>query len=133
MTAAQDYDALEVADGTFKIASGCFTNATEVCLSGGTLTAEGVNTFGALEIATNSVLTLSAGSALSFADSASAAWHGTLTIAGTWTEGAVRFGSDGSSLTQDQLDRISIGTSAVGLTEEGYLHRIIAGTLIRLY
>ena len=132
VTAVQNYDALEIADGTFKAASGCFTNATALCLDGGALTATGANTFGALEIATNSVLTLVPGSALSFADSAAVAWDGTLTLNGTWTEGAVRFGSDGTGLTSDQLAHITIGTSKVALTEDGYLRRILCGTKIRL-
>ncbi len=83
--------------------------------------------FGALLLEGDSTLDC-AGGKMTFADSRDMVWTegATLTITGNWTKRTFRFGTSGEALTPEQLAQIrcvraSGRTSAVGLSNDGYL------------
>lgn len=81
-------------------------------------------TFGTLSLIDDSVLDFSRGTAhFSFADSSTFAWKGILTLFGFVPgEDTLRFGSDASGLSEEQLSRIHVfGYGAAGLDENGYV------------
>jgi len=133
LTGAQTYDGpLMVMGGTLRVgAANIFTNAIAVQLRGGGLTAgSSPNTFGRLEIYTNSVIDVGDGSAaLAFADSRTSAWGGTLTINGRPGPASLRFGTDGNGLTAAQLAVITSRGVKGLLDANGYL-RFAPGTAI---
>ena len=92
-------------------------------------------TFGALALSGDSALDC-AGGTMAFADSSDVAWDetATLDITGELKAKSLRFGTDGTGLTTNQLARIAFnGTRGKAtLDAEGYLHGPGAGTVIRL-
>ena len=67
---------------------------------------------------------------IAFADSSAFAWGGTLTINGTLGPHTLRFGTDANGLTAAQIAATRYRGGKVTIDAEGYLHRILAGTLL---
>ncbi|MFA6960887.1 MAG: hypothetical protein WC205_09070 [Opitutaceae bacterium] len=98
------------------------SSSSNVVLSGGLLQSDFGQTLGMLDLSASSTLDLSSGGTFVFADSSALAgsWTGTLSIIGTFTDGAsVNFGIGG--LTNGQLGQITINGSAAALDGSGYL------------
>ena len=53
-------------------------------------------------------------------------------ISGTLLPNTLRIGTDANGLTAAQLAAIKNGSDKVGITPDGYLYRILSGTLIRV-
>jgi autotransporter-associated beta strand protein len=120
---------LQITGGTVQLnANNQIIDSAKVGLSGGTLKLNGVSEgttaptgagVGALTLSSNSVIDLANTSVLHFADSSGQAWSGTLSIynysgipfAGNGSE-QLLFGSNGSGLTQAQLNSISFYSGA---------------------
>ena len=136
LSGAQTYDGpLLVMEGTVRFgADNLVTNGLIVQLRGGGLaTSSGTNTLGRLELYADGTLSVGDGTAsLAFADSSAAAWSGTLMISGTLLPNTLRIGTDANGLTDAQLAAIKNGSDKVGITPDGYLYRILSGTLIRV-
>ncbi|HNX34959.1 MAG TPA: autotransporter-associated beta strand repeat-containing protein [Kiritimatiellia bacterium] len=133
LTGAQTYDGpLMVLEGMLRTgADTLFADTLTVQLRGGGLAAgSGANAFGPLELYANAVIDAGDGTAsLAFADSSACAWSGTLTINGTLGPHTLRFGTDANGLTPAQIAAIRNRGRKVTIDAEGYLHRILAGTL----
>ena len=133
LTGAQTYDGpLMVMEGMLRTgADTLFADTLTVQLRGGGLAAgSGANAFGPLELYANAVIDAGDGTAsLAFADSSACAWSGTLTINGTLGPHTLRFGTDANGLTPAQIAAIRNRGRKVTIDAEGYLHRILAGTL----
>jgi autotransporter-associated beta strand protein len=123
------------------LALGCANalgSGTQIILNGGTLDPGAfANALSSLNI-TASGGTLALGSSsgiLSFADSSSQTWTGTLNIttSGAWVPASLRFGTSASGLTQAQLDSIRVNGQRAWLQmdAQGYLWKM-TGTLLRL-
>lgn len=124
-----------VTDGT--LALGCdqaLGSGARVALGGGTLDAgTGSNALGRLVVSGPGTLALGGGTChLSFADCGET-WGGPLNITGGLGAVTLRFGTDASGLTSDQLGRITLnGRRAwLQLNAQGYLQHV-KGTVIRL-
>lgn len=105
-----------------------------VVLDGGALDMGTVaNTVGTLKVSgTGGTLALGTGT-LAFANSSAVAWSGTLTLAGTLVEQSVRFGTDSSGLTAEQLSAIEYnGDRSVRINSSGYLTAKPAGSTFML-
>lgn len=92
---------------------------------GGQYGPESENFFGRLSLLSDSLITMFFGS-LSFADSSDLEWNGILTIQGIYsnrTHPKIRFGSDASGLTSEQLSLIQGGEGfgPAKLDSNGYL------------
>ena len=117
-----------VSAGTLALgASNVLPNSTAVSLGTATLSvgAGFTDTAGILNVAGSAVINLgNAASKISFADNgALLTWAGTLNLTGTFVPGAsVRFGTDASGLTTNQLSRITVnGSGTYKLDPAGYL------------
>lgn len=134
LTGAQSYDGpLMVMDGMVKFgADGIVAGAPTVQLRGGGLAAgAGANSFGPLELYANATLDTGDGTAsLAFADSSALTWGGTLTITGRLLPHTFRVGTDANGLNAAQLAAIRNNGDKVGITAEGYLYRVPAGTIL---
>ena len=103
-----------------------FSAGTNFNLAGGTF-AVGTfsnNSVGTLALTANSTITLGAGGLFAFANSSALDWASySLSITGSFEDGeSIRFGTDASGLTGDQLAKISInGVSGATLDGSGYL------------
>lgn len=132
----QSYDGpLMVTCGFVKFgADNIATNALTVQLRGGGLAAgSGANAFGPLELYADAVIDVGDGTAqLAFANSSGCAWAGSLTLTGTLLPNTLRFGTDETGLSPDQVAAIRIGSDKVRIDASGYLHRIPSGTVILL-
>ncbi|MBR3085661.1 MAG: hypothetical protein IKH04_04585, partial [Kiritimatiellae bacterium] len=99
-------------DGAFMLGESGITDATSLfALDGGTLSAAAgtANTLGSLVVGENGGgIALGEGATLSFADSSDTAWTagGNVVVSG-FAEGAIRFGSDESGLTNEQRRRFA--------------------------
>jgi autotransporter-associated beta strand protein len=103
-----------------------------IVLNGGTLAmGDFANTVGTLTVgAAGGTLALGT-DALSFADSSALSWSGTLSLTGTLIEKSVRFGTDNTGLTLDQLNAIEyLDGINVRLNPDGYLTVGPQGTVI---
>jgi fibronectin-binding autotransporter adhesin len=93
------------------------------------------NSLGTLDVTGSAVINLgSSGAAVAFANSSAVDWTGgTLAITGSFVKNSsIRFGTDNTGLTKDQLKAISVtGYPSVNLDSNGYLQPS-AGTLILL-
>ncbi len=136
LTGAQTYDGpLRVMEGMLRTGAGnLFADTLTVQLRGGGLAAgSGANAFGPLELSANAVIDAGDGAAsLAFADCSACAWGGTLTIIGTLGPHTLRFGTDSNGLTAAQIAATRYRGEKVTLDAEGYLHRILAGTIFSL-
>lgn len=103
-------------------------------LSGGTLAiaAGTVNTAGRLWVNSSGTLKVADGGSVAFEDSSSADWAipdgAKCQIDADLSKGAVRFGTTGNALTQQQLARLRHGKVRVKLDANGYLRDNIKGT-----
>jgi autotransporter-associated beta strand protein len=120
---------LQITGGTVQLnASNQIIDSAKVGLSGGTLKLNGVSEgttaptgagVGAVTLSSNSIIDLANTSVLHFADSSGQTWNGTLSIynysgvpyTGNGSE-QLLFGSNGSGLTQAQLNSISFYSGA---------------------
>ena len=124
--------ATNVDGGTLALGvNSALSSSTAVTIGNATLDAATfTNSVGTLDVTSTSVINLSAGGTLAFADSSAVSWTGgTLTITGTYVSGSsLRFGTTGSGLTPAQLALISKpGGGAVALNSSGYLVDAVAG------
>lgn len=103
--------------------------SNNIVLNGGTL-AMGTfsNTVGTLTVTTNSHISLDSGR-LAFADSSAAVWTGSLELTGTLGPQTVRFGTNDTALTGEQLQDISLDSGPIFIDESGYL-TTTSGTLL---
>ncbi|MDD2598941.1 MAG: hypothetical protein PHO37_06940 [Kiritimatiellae bacterium] len=117
--------------GLFTIKTGCIALAADntmnpdnpFVLDGGALDmGAAANTVGTLTVnGSGGTLALGPGK-LFFANSSAITWSGALTLAGTLVEWSVRFGTDSSGLTAEQLSAIEYnGGKNVRLNSSGYL------------
>jgi fibronectin-binding autotransporter adhesin len=100
------------------------SSSSNVVLGGGTLQSAFSQTLGTLNLSASSTLDLSTGGTFAFANSSalSSSWTGTLSIIGTFAEGAsVRFGTNDLALTSGQLSQITINGIAASINSSGYL------------
>jgi fibronectin-binding autotransporter adhesin len=121
-----------VSNGTLRLgANNTLTSTNSITLAGGTL-ASGIytNTLGVLTLGADSTLEISLAGRLSFTNSSSAVWTGTLTITGDFTGRRVRFGTDATGLTPEQLAKISPKVCAID--SSGYLY-FRRGTIVSFY
>ena len=104
-------------------ASNQISNTSALTLSGGTLAAQSfADTLGTLTLSGNSFISLSGGT-LAFADSSAVTWGSfTLDISGFVSASSLRFGTNSSGLTADQLLKFTAsGFNTFGLNSSGYL------------
>ena len=137
LTGEQSYygDVSVIAGGLRLGADNVFSNdASRLILRDAVLDAGSyANSFDTLELLTDSTLEMGDGSAsLSFDDSSDTLWTGTLTINGSLGATTLRFGTDSSGLTTDQLDSIAIQGAWAKIDEDGYIYPALKGTLIIL-
>jgi autotransporter-associated beta strand protein len=112
-----------ISGGTLTLGANNALPATAVSIGNATLNAATLShTVGTLNVTGNAVINLGNGGALVFA-AGSPAWTGTLTLTGAFQSGSsLKFGNNGSSLTTDQLSRISaLGFAGFGLNSGGFL------------
>ena len=107
-------------------ADGALSAGSAVTLAGGTLSA-GTFTHAVQQLTVSGSVTIDMGDgtgSLSFADSSAQSWSGLLDLTGTFAPGAVRFGTDASGLTQEQLDLIRVNGQRreLALDAGGYLY-----------
>ncbi|AHF94872.1 hypothetical protein OPIT5_29180 [Opitutaceae bacterium TAV5] len=116
-----------VNEGTFRLgANHRFTHASNVVLGGGTFDFNGFSeTLGTLSLTSGSFILLgSAGTnQIVFADSSALDWGDyALSITGSFVSGSsIRFGTDTSGLTAEQLAAITVNGLSVGIDEQGFL------------
>jgi hypothetical protein len=97
------------------------TTSTGLTLNGGTFSLNGYNgSLGALTLSASSTLVLgTTGNSISFLDSSSSTWTGTLNITGlalSTNSTLIRFGTSDLGLTSSQLSDISYNGSSTGFT-----------------
>jgi len=112
--------------------NGALNANNNVTLNGGTLAMGSVtNTAGTLTMGADSVLALGEGT-LAFAASTGAVWTAgaDLTLTGTLRRYTLRFGTDASALTPDQLAAITYNGGPVRLRPDGYVAEPAIGTII---
>ena len=103
-----------------------------ITLNGGALDMGAVsNRVGALTVSTNSVIVLGAG-ILAFADSRAAPWTGPLALTGTLGPRTLRFGTNETALTSQQLSAMTLEGGHLRLKKDGYVALGLQGTLLRL-
>lgn len=117
--------ATTVSEGTLELGvANAIASGSNVVLDGGELASAFSQTLGTLDLAASSTLDLSSGGSFAFADSSAleSSWTGTLSITGTFTDGAsVRFGASSGGLTTAQLAQITINGLEAGIDIDGYL------------
>ncbi len=108
-------------------ASGVLPDSTTISIGDATLEAGAgfSNTVGSLEVTGAATIHLAnTSSSLSFANSSSEIWTGTLDLSGSFVSGSsIRFGTNGNGLSATQLSRISINGNSenLALDANGYL------------
>ncbi|HEY9248480.1 MAG TPA: autotransporter-associated beta strand repeat-containing protein [Rariglobus sp.] len=105
-------------------ANNVFADTSNFVLTGGTLAVGSFNdSVGTLSLTGNASITLGEGGVFTFLDSHLIDWGtNTLSISGTFVDGvSIRFGSDGTGLTAEQLALISINGVAASLNSSGFL------------
>ena len=134
--AANSYTgSVTIAEGTILLgADGALNAGIGVTLEGGTLDTGGSESeAGTLSVVVDSTLAVSAEAALAFADSSALNWScKRLTITGTAGARTLRFGTDGTGLTADQIRKIRWDGNRVKLDANGYLAPHIYGTNLTL-
>jgi autotransporter-associated beta strand protein len=123
-------------NGTLVIGcDGALSPDTPLVISNGTLNAGAwINSAKQLAVVGTAVIDLGSGAGvLTFADSSSQTWTGTLNLIGTLEPRTIRFGTGAAGLTQEQLDLIRVNDVKAGLylNAEGYLRKI-TGTIFRV-
>ncbi len=124
LTAANSYTGpTTVSAGILQLgAANTLPTSSPVILGSGTLALGGfANAAGALTVTGTAKIDLGTSGSLSFADSSGATWTGNLVLTGTRGATTLRFGTDASALTPDQLSRISCNGKNVYLDASGYL------------
>lgn len=111
-----------------------FNGTNAVRLAGGTLqSGVGTNTFTTLEIKAGGTINIDSDTTqIAFANCSNVSWTGPLSITGVTSDTALRFGTDGTGLSSDQLTNVTWNGVSVRLTSSGYLVRERRGTLITL-
>jgi autotransporter-associated beta strand protein len=112
--------------------NGALNAANDIVLNGGSLAMGAVtNTAGMLTMSADSTLALGEGT-LAFAASTGAVWTAgaDLTLAGALGRYTLRFGTDETALTADQLKAITYNGSPVRLRPDGYVAEPATGTII---
>ena len=109
-------------------------DSTDVELVGATLATGGCDeTMDTLTVTGGGTIEFSnlASSHITFADSSSSVWSGTLNIVNFRSSSdKLRFGSDANGLTSDQLKQVSLNGCKVKLDDQGYLVYLSNGTCI---
>jgi autotransporter-associated beta strand protein len=115
--------------------NGVLSTNSSLALTGGTLNpGTSTNVLQRLSVTGAATITLGAGSCnLTFADSSSAIWTGTLTLTGALGPETLRFGTGRTGLTQEQLGHIIYGSQKFRLDSRGYLFRLQPGTLLSIF
>jgi autotransporter-associated beta strand protein len=116
--------ATTISAGRLALAANNALPATAVSLGSATLDAATfTDTLGTLNVTGASTINLGSGALLSFANSSSITWAGTLTITGNFVSGSsIRFGTTSTALTSTQLAKISSpGFSSFALNASGFL------------
>ena len=112
--------------GTLRVtADGALPPESDIVLAGGTLDAGNAsNACATLAVTANSVLNVE-GCDLSFADSSAVAWANgaVLTLTGDLRHSKVRFGTNASGLTAEQLAALRYENRHVVINAEGYIRR----------
>jgi autotransporter-associated beta strand protein len=125
-----------VSSGTLVLgANGVLNASANLVLADGTLNAgTASNALQRLIVTGAATLDLGDGTCrLTFADSASAVWTGTLTLTGTLGPETLRFGTGRTGLTLEQLSHIIYGNQTFRLDSQGYLFRLWEGTLLSIF
>jgi len=113
-------------------ADGSLPAASEVVLAGGTLDAgSAANACATLAVTADSVLNV-AGCDLAFADSSAVAWAdgAVVTVTGDLKRSRVRFGTNGSGLTPEQVKALRYEGYRVSIDADGYIRPIPAGSTL---
>ncbi len=114
---------LTINAGAVKLgASSVLADTAGLVLNGGTFDLNGFNeTLGGLTLSASSTLSIGSNS-VSFLDSASNAWTGSLSISGTLLANSVRFGTSSAALTSLQQQAILVnGLGGFALDSSGFL------------
>lgn len=123
----------EIKEGTVRFA-GTKENSRLLVLDGGSVVVESdVGIYGELALKKDATLLLDGGS-IAFNDCSELEWIPgvTLKVTGELGKKSIRFGTDSTGLTADQLAQIRCNGHRVLLTAEGYLTTPMRGTLILL-
>jgi len=105
---------------TLNLSTSVTVNGT-LTISGGTLNTGSSNlTGGTLAVTGNSSLALGTGN-LGFSNSSAVAWTGTLTLMARLGATTLRFGTDATGLTPEQLALIVVSGATVTITDQGYI------------
>lgn len=118
--------------GTLQLGADSALDFNNITLNNGALDMGAqANSVGTLSVSgANSTLVLGSG-AIAFADSSGATWGEKLMLSGTLVERSVRFGTDSSGLTAEQLSAIEYnGGKPVRINSEGYLTAKPAGSIM---
>lgn len=121
-------------DGTLKLGANSASGATAgMTLAGGTLDCGAYsNTFGPLALSASSTLQIDHGT-LVFANSKDQVWTGTLAITGNFGTNSIRFGTDDTGLTGQQLSAITWQGRPVYLSPDGYLRKGPRATMLMFF
>ncbi|MDD2600312.1 MAG: autotransporter-associated beta strand repeat-containing protein [Kiritimatiellae bacterium] len=136
LTAANTYTGVtDVAEGTLRLAAAeRIANTSKLRLSGGTFDPAGFDqSMGPLDVDANATLDFGAGCTLTFADSASQIWEGTLQLR-NWKRGVSHlFIGESATLSETQLAKITSpsGQTAAQLPD-GEVILLPQGTLMLL-
>lgn len=123
-----------VSNGTLRLGvNNALRSANSLALAGGALDGSfTTNTLGVLTITEDSTLNLNTDGMLSFEKSAEATWTGRLALTGSIDFNRLRFGTDATGLTPEQLGTITWNNYGVSINASGYLY-VLRGTLIQFY
>jgi autotransporter-associated beta strand protein len=123
-----------VSNGTFRLGvNNALTATNSMTLAGGILDAGNTtNTLGVLTVNADSMLSLNADSNLSFKKSADVSWPGKLSITGNIDFNRLRFGTDATGLSAEQLVNIRCNGYRVSINASGYIN-MLRGTLIQFH
>jgi autotransporter-associated beta strand protein len=135
LSSANTYSgATTLSNGTLRLAANSASGATAgTTLAGGTLDCGTYsNAFGPLALSASSTLQIDQGTLL-FASSKDQSWTGTLVITGNFGTNSIRFGTDDTGLTEQQLSAITWQGRPVYLSSDGYLRKGPRSTMVMFF